>query len=165
MRAQPNRNYTSDSNVATPPALSKALVAYLKPSGHLLEPCSGEGSFVMPLLPYGKVSAIDIAHGHRFEDWTEHVDWVFTNPPWNHFRVFLEKALTVSDHLAFLVTVNHWWTKRRVRAVREAGFGYKDLLLCDWPKEWHSTGFQLGMMHLERGYDGPLNIQHVPWGS
>jgi hypothetical protein len=58
-------------------------------------------------------------------------------------------------------TVNHWWTRHRVNAVTTAGFGYQQLLLCDWPPEFPASGFQLGMMHIARGYTGPLDIRRV----
>lgn len=164
MRAQANRTYKSNDVVMTPPALARALVAELAPSGVLLEPCAGAGAFVEALRGYGRVMTCEATGGEMgFSWWTERVDWVVTNPPWSQFRAMLHHALDVSDHVAFLVTVNHWWTKRRVSDVREHGFGYRDLLLCRWPSEWHATGFQLGMMHIERGHRGPLAIRHVDW--
>jgi hypothetical protein len=151
----------------TPRPLADALVAALKPSGLVLEPCAGDGAFVEALRVFLQtdegihdVWTCDIADGDMgFEWWSQPVNWVITNPPWSQFARFLRKAMQIADDVAFLATVNHWWTKRRVRDVRDAGFGYKQLLLCDWPPEWSSSGFQLGMMHVQRGYRGPLDIR------
>jgi hypothetical protein len=103
----------------------------------------------------------EIDRGRDFFEWTERVDWIITNPPWSQFRRFLEHALEISEHVCFLATVNHWWTKRRVAAVRRARFGYRHLLLVDQPAEFNDTGFQLGAMHIEKGYAGPLSVQYL----
>jgi hypothetical protein len=64
----------------TPPALARALVRALQPSGTILEPCAGTGNFVKALRPYGQVSSCEIDRGADFLAWTEHVDWIVTNP-------------------------------------------------------------------------------------
>lgn len=146
----------------TPPWLAEALVHSLNPSGRILEPCAGDGAFVSALRPYGDVSSCDTSLGHPgFEWWTDHVDWVVTNPPWSQFRLFLVHSMEVADRVALLSTVNHWWTRRRVAEVKKHGFGYRKLLLCPWPKEFPASGFQLGMMLIERGYTGTLAIHDI----
>lgn len=146
----------------TPQWLADMLVKRLNPSGRMLEPCSGQGSFVNAMRPYGQVSSCDISKDHPgFEWWTERVDWIVTNPPWSQFRLFLVHSMEVADHVALLSTVNHWWTKRRVAEVRKHGFGYRTLLLCPWPDEFPASGFQLGMMLIERGYNGGLSIEDL----
>lgn len=161
MKLQPNRNYVSQDSVYTPVSLALSLAKELRPSGVILEPCEGSGAFSQALEPFGTVITLEKDRGDDFGFWSEHVDWVITNPPWSNFRVFLSHALEVSDNVAFLATVNHWWTKRRVSDVQRAGFGYRSLLLCDWPVEWPSSGFQLGMMHIAKGYQGPLHVNYV----
>ena len=146
----------------TPDELARLLVETICPSGIILEPCAGNGAFVRALRSHGHVHQLDIEDGGMgFSWWTEHVNWIVTNPPWSQFRMFLHHALEVADHVAFLATVNHWWTRRRVEDVRQADFGYRHLVLCDWPVGWPASGFQLGMMHLERGYRGPLVIERL----
>jgi hypothetical protein len=159
MRSQPNRSYASNDVVMTPIHLARALTDALQPSGRILEPCAGNGAFVRELERYGQVDVC--SQEFPFEWWTKDVDWVITNPPWSQFRTFLDKAMQVSGHVAFLATVNHWWTKRRVSDVRAAGFGYHTLWLCNWPPEFPASGFQLGMMHIARNYDGPLTIRQL----
>jgi hypothetical protein len=148
----------------TPDSLATALVAELQPSGRILEPwCREDGAFVRALEPYGDVSWCEIEEGRDFFHWTERVDWIVTNPPWSKFAAFLEHALRLADHVVFLVTVNHWWTVRRVRLVLDAGLGYRDLLLVQWPSAWREEGFVLGVMHLERGYRGGLWERELDW--
>lgn len=162
MRRQANRNYQSDDVVMTPPALAEALVDALRPFGRILEPAAGNGSFLAPLRRYGSVEACDITDGQPGFTWVSgRVDWIVTNPPWSQFAEFLRHAMEMADHVAMLVTVNHWWTARRVCDVRDAGFGYRQLILCDWPVEWPRSGFQLGMMYIARAYDGPCEIRRL----
>ena len=165
MRSQPNRNYISDDCVMTPQALADALVDALQPQGRVLEPCAGDGAFSRAITRVnGEVLTCEIRDGSDFYEWDRPVDWIVTNPPWSQFRGFVEHALKLeATNVAMLATVNHWWTKRRVRAVMDAGYRYRQLLLMEWPKEFKPTGFQLGMMHLQRGYDGPMDIRWVSY--
>jgi hypothetical protein len=149
----------------TPLPVARAIVNALRPSGTMLEPFAGDGSFVKALKPYGRVRWCEIDRGRDFFAWTQPVDWIISNPPWSQFRAALDHALTLADHVVFLVTVNHWWTRARVRSVRDAGFGYRDLLLIDTPVTFNATGFQLGAMHVERGYRGRLSIRELPTAS
>ena len=46
VRFQPNRNYVSNDDVQTPFELAESIVDYFSPSGHILEPCAGDGHFL-----------------------------------------------------------------------------------------------------------------------
>lgn len=149
----------------TPQPLADALVAALDPSGLVLEPCAGEGAFVQALRVHlqtcdgeNDVWTCELADGSDFLQWKLEVDWIVTNPPWSQFRSFLTHSLTLAHDVAMLATVNHWWTRHRVRSVQRAGFGYRHLWLCDWPVEFPSSGFQLGMMHISKGWTGPMEV-------
>lgn len=158
MRAQPNRDYKSEDSVMTPQWLADMIVTGLEPTGVILEPCAGEGAFLRALEGRGDVRWCEIERGRDFLEYDEPVDWIITNPPWRFFADFLIHSLTLAQNIAFLVTVNHWWTKRRVREVVDAGFGYRRLILTSWPREFQPTGFQLGVMHLKRGHSGALQV-------
>lgn len=45
MHYQTNRNYVSNDEVQTPPALAHRIVRHFRPCGRGLEPCCGEGTF------------------------------------------------------------------------------------------------------------------------
>jgi len=158
MRSQPNRNYKSEDRVMTPDWLAELIVDALQPSGTILEPCSGQGAFLRALKGRGKVEWCEIEKGRDFLKRTRRADWIVTNPPWSRFADFLIHGLELADNVAMLATVNHWWTKRRVREVLDAGFGYRRLVLVDWPQEFPASGFQLGVMHVEKGYTGAMTI-------
>ena len=71
--------------------------------------------------------------------------------------------MKIADNIVFLITVNHVFTKARVRDVQQAGFGLKEILLCDTPKnnDWPQSGFQLGAIHYQRGYSGYIQLTNL----
>lgn len=95
-----------------------------------------------------------------FFAWWEPVDWIITNPPWSQIRPFLQHALSLADHVVSLLTINHLWTKARQRDIRAAGFGLREILLVEMPPEFPQSGFQLGAVHLQRGWRGRIKLTH-----
>ena len=158
MKHQPKLTYQSNDVVYTPLSYAGAIVRYFKPSGRILEPCSGGGAF-LEYMPDAMSCEID--NGSSFFLWHDQVDWIVTNPPWSKFQQFLLHSLNIATHIVFLVTVNHLWTKARIRMVRERGYGIRHILTMDTPPEFPQSGFQLGVIHLERGYCGPSIIEHL----
>lgn len=155
MRFQPNRDYVSDDVVQTPVEMAGRLVRHFRPRGRILEPCCGEGHFLVHLPG---AEWCEIRKGRDFFEWEERVDWIITNPPWSQIRAFLGHAMEVADDVVFLMTVNHVWTKARVRDMRERGFGLKEIALVEMPEEFPQSGFQLGAVHVARGWRGPVTL-------
>ncbi|MEM6883858.1 MAG: hypothetical protein AAF571_02420 [Verrucomicrobiota bacterium] len=155
MRCQPNRNYTSDDVVQTPPEMAQRLVNHFQPEGRILEPCCGQGHFlkVMPGAEW-----CELSKGKDFFDWDRQVDWIITNPPWSKIRPFLAHSMEVADHIVFLMTVNHAWTKARLRDVKESGFGIKAIALLEMPLTFPQSGFQLGAVYYARGWNGNIKF-------
>lgn len=159
----PIKNASEADLVMTSPALARMIVDYFKPIGRCMDPARGTGAFYNALKPWAeKRGWCEISNGRDF--FTEDIprcDWIITNPPWSKLRAFLIHAMMISDNVVFLATMVHFVTRARMRDIREAGFGMKTALLIPQPPApWPSSGFQLVAMHLERGYDGPLFIDH-----
>lgn len=155
MKYQPNRDYISNDEVQTPTALAKRIVDHFKPSGKILEPCRGQGNFLR-FLP--GADWCEINEGRDFFKWSSHVDWIITNPPWSQIRPFLQHAMMHSDNVVFLVTINHLWTKARIRDIGEFGFGIKEIALVEMPASFPQSGFQLGAIHLRRNWEGKITL-------
>ena len=158
MKYQPNRNYVSNDNVMTPIRLAEKLVNYFAPKGKGLEPCCGSGNILRFLK---NADWCEIEKGRDFFDCTSKVDYIFTNPPFSKFRKFLIHALKLADDIYFLITINHLWTKARLREIKNNGFGIKEILIFDTPKEFPQTGFQLGMVHLKKNYKGNIKFSEL----
>lgn len=154
MKLQPNRNYKSNDDIQTPKELAKQLVEHFKPTGRILEPCKGDGNFLKH-LPKDSLWC-EIKEGKDFMDFNKQVDWIITNPPWSLIRPFLQQSMKVADNVCFLITINHLWTKARLRDIKEAGFGIKEIFIFDTPISFPPLGFQVGMIHLQKGYTGNI---------
>ena len=46
MKFQPNRDYKSNDEVMTPLKMAEKIVKHFNPTGKILEPCCGDGSFL-----------------------------------------------------------------------------------------------------------------------
>ena len=171
MKSQANRNYKSNDCVQTPVDLALDIMNHFKPSGTILEPCKGDGSFIQAYETYNLITQLqnnkgikwawcEIKEDRDFFNWNKKVDWIITNPPWSQIRKFLQHSMKVSDNIVFLMTINHLWTKARLRDIHEAGFGIKDIMLLDTPKEFPQMGFQLGAIYLKKGFDDDISLSH-----
>lgn len=158
MKNQPNRNYKSDDVVMTPIDLAERLVRHFEPKGKGLEPCCGSGNILRFL---DNADWCEITKGKDFFDYNGKVDYIFTNPPFSKIRAFLQKSMEVADNIYFLFTINHLWTKARLRDIAEQGFGIAEICIFDTPKEFPQSGFQFGMVHLARGYIGDIKFTRL----
>jgi len=154
------KNNTNRNDVVmTPEYLAKALIEHFKPKGKILEPCKGSGNF-LKYLPSNSLWC-EISEGKDFMEFDEKVDWIITNPPWSKIRPFIQKSLEVSDNIVFLTTIVHLWMKARLRDIHQAGFGIKEIVILDTPKDFPQSGFQLGAFYLQRGYSGSISFLNM----
>jgi hypothetical protein len=159
MRSQPNRDYVSDDVVQTPPEIAQRLVAHFKPKGRVLEPCRGEGNF-WRALPSGS-EWCEIKEGRDFYQWQEPVDWIVTNPPWSQLRKFLQHSMTLATNIVFLVTINHLWTKARIRDMQVSGYSFREIALIEMPPNFPQSGFQLGAIWLQKRWGGEIKLSDL----
>jgi hypothetical protein len=163
MKALVPKNGNDD--VQTPDLWALEIVKHFCPQiqGIVLEPCAGDGVFVRAFravgIPQENIRTCEIKEGRDFFDFHEHVDWIITNPPWSLIRKFSQHAYTVADNHVWLANINHYvGLEARLRDMRKAGFGIKEILICAAPKApWPSSGFQLGILHVQKGYSGPVS--------
>lgn len=158
MKNQPNRNYKSDDVVMTPEDLAIKLIEHFKPQGKGLEPCRGTGNIYSQLE---NADWCEISEGKDFFEYRERVDYIFTNPPWSQIRKFLLHSYELADNIYMLFTINHLWTKARLKDMKKNGFGIKEICLFDTPKNFPQSGFQCGMVYLKRGYNGDVKISSI----
>lgn len=57
-----------------------------------------------------------------------------------------------------LFTINHLWTRARLRDIKAAGFAIREIVTFDTPKNFPPMGFQLGAVCLSRGWTGPVTL-------
>lgn len=143
-------NTIREDCIQTPVSLARKIVEHFNPEGKILEPCKGNGNF-MKVLPK-ETEWCEILEGRDFFNYRSRVNWIITNPPYSKLRKFMQKAMNVADDIVFLTTINHLWLRARLRDIAKQGFGIKEIVMFDTPKNFPQTGFQLGMFHLQRGY-------------
>ena len=141
--------------IFTPSDLAKKIIDHFKPSGDILDPSSGNGAFLnqMPGADW-----CEISKGRDFFDYTKHVDWIVTNPPWSKLREFLHHGYEIADNVVYLMTINHVFTKARLRDMRAHGFGIKEIFCFDTPPNFPGSGFQCGAVHFAKDYDGKISL-------
>lgn len=168
MKMQANRNYSSNDIVMTPPDICKAIVEHFRPTGIVMDPCAGTGNFIHAFKNYGCNIDVDVNNilaceintdlvqnnysiiYNNFFDYNGYVDWIITNPPWSGIKLFLEHAMEVADNVVLLFTINHLWTKARMRMVYARGFIIREICVFNAPKELNASGFTVGCVHLTR---------------
>ena len=131
------------------------------PDGTILEPCKGTGNF-LKYLPKDRTIYCERDENIPFETFTGKVNWIITNPPFSKMRLFLQLSFKCSNHVCFVMTINHVFTKARIRDMKENNFGLKEILYIDTPKEFPQMGFQFGIVHYERNYKGATMIKDLP---
>jgi len=160
MKYQANKNYESSDLVMTPVTLTKVIVDYFKPKGRILEPCCGTGNF-LKVLPKN-TNWCEISKGEDFFDYNTKVDWIISNPPWSKFRNFLIHSYELANDIVFLITINHLWTKARLRDMKSANFGIKEIaMIPEKVKDFRQTGFRCGAIHLQKGYKGGIKLSEL----
>jgi hypothetical protein len=148
-----------DSNVMTPVELAKRLVEHFNPSGKILEPCRGDGGFYN-VLPPGTLWC-EIREDRNFFDFNERVDWIITNPPWSMVTQFLKHSLDIADNICFIIVLQQIWTKKRLRLIRDSGFAIKEICCFDAPANFPRLGIQIGMIHIQKGWQGDIRLSQL----
>jgi len=164
----PPNNSPDKDIVMTPQYLANEVVSYLPLYGTVLEPAAGTGAFVNAMKPLvgntiDELHSCELSEGTNFLDWDKKVDWVVSNPPWSKHRDFTNHAYTIAENIVWLITVNHCIGYRaRLRDMKEAGWGVVNIIKVDPPQakeypDWPQSGFQLGVVWYQKGYNGPMN--------
>lgn len=158
---RPNRSgeATASDRVMTPSAIAKAVVEHFKPSGTMLEPAKGSGSFLQ-FLP--GADWCEITEGRDFFDYTGRVDWILTNPPYSIYDKFLEKCFEVADNVVLLVPLQKAFKSLKNQDLVDSYGGlYEIAIIGGGAKCGFAFGFLTGCLYYKRGYSGPINRTRI----
>ena len=159
MQLNPNKNTPDKDIVYTPRKVALEIINHFNPQGLTLDPCKGDGAFSDQIAG---CLWCELSLGRDFLNWNQKVDWIISNPPWSKMREFLSHGMTISDNIVYLTSINHYTTKRRIRDMREAGFGIKEFYCIPTPKTFPQSGFQLAAVHTQRGYTDGVIMTYSP---
>lgn len=148
----------------TPITLCKAIIDHYNPRGLILEPFKGTGNFYNQ-FPEPK-EWCEIEEGRNFFDYTKHVDWIITNPPWSNITSWYSHALSIADNIVFLWYVEGQFTRKRMKLMKESGHYLRELLLINkTPKRpWPQFAFQLGCSYISIE-PGDCSINYLEWND
>ena len=148
-----------NDKIYTPDSLAKFIVSYFKPTGRIVEPCSGKGVF-LKYLKYADWYEID--KRKDFFDCPNTYDWAITNPPFSKIRKFLLHLYKLKvKNIVFLCPTNHiLGLKARLKDMFENGYGIKEILFIDTPKEFPQSGFQWSINHIKLGFKGCIKLSN-----
>lgn len=101
----------------------------------------------------------EINLGRDFFERTGEFEWIITNPPWSQLSAFLAHSFTLSYNIVMLIHIQQAFMPNRLRMAKVHGYGIKQIILLDTPKEFPQSGFQLGAVHWQKGWKGPITIK------
>ena len=144
-------NHTIEGDIVyTPEDKAIEIIQHFKPTGKCLDPCMGEGAFYNNFP--GEKDWCEITKGRDFLEYTDHVDWIITNPPFSNFVPFLLHGMQVSENVVYLIYLDLFWTKARQNVIQEMGFGIKEIYFVDVFKFGRATA----AVHLQKGWNKGL---------
>jgi len=128
--------------------LIQGVMRVFAPKGRVATAVTGKGAFRKLMLDKGKK------------------DWIVACPPWSKIRVFLQKSMSSAKNVVILCTVNHLWTRARVRDIEDAGFIVAEIMsISPYPKTtFPPCGFQFGAIRLARGkMPNSVKLSRLEW--
>jgi hypothetical protein len=133
------------------------IIKYFNPSGLILEPCRGSGSFYNNIQ--GKKDWCEIDEKRDFFDYDKKIDWIITNPPYSIYDKFLLKAFEVSNNIVFLVPLAKAFKSQKIEEAISNYGGLKEIvMLGGGGKIGFPFGFPCGCLYYKRGYKGNVKI-------
>lgn len=162
-------NTKREDCVQTPKEYAIAITNHFLPVGNILEPCRGDGVWYSVLEDYIQhekypISTLDyceILEDKDFFNYNKHVDWIITNPPYSKMRDFIKHSMELAHNIVFFTSINHLWLKARIRDINGEGFGIKEILLLNSPKEFPQSGFQMGCFYLQKYHEGNITLSNM----
>jgi hypothetical protein len=143
--------------VYTPDWVVRDMVEYFKPSGRILEPCCGDGAF-MRYLPADALWC-EIERGRDFFAWSQHVDWIIGNPPYNLIDEWLDHSFQCANDILYLIPMNYPFNSwKRIRSIID--YGNIKAMRCYDKNRIFGNDYNRPMsaFHFKRGYTGATMI-------
>jgi SAM-dependent methyltransferase len=154
----------------TPAWVTEVLLPHLPKLSSVLEPACGSGKMVAVLELAGyTVYSSDISQGVDFLDQTREdglFDAVITNPPYELARQFIEKSLTIADHVAMLLRTDYDHAKGRAHLFGNCPEFAKKIVLTKRIKWFEDSKGQPSFNHAwfiwNSTHQGPPQLAYGP---
>ena len=143
--------------VSTPLEVARDIVPFFQPEGKCLDPCRGSGAF-FDLLPPGS-DWREIDKGRDFFDYTGHVDWIISNPPYSIWARWIRHSFTVADNIVYLIPLTRIVVSLKLLHDIFSWGGIPTIYVIgsgnqlDFP-----INFTIAAVHFKRAYTNPTDI-------
>jgi hypothetical protein len=143
----------------------QVFLPHIKSTDSVLEPCRGEGAFIRAYArcDITNFDWCEIKEGRDFFHPHKKVDWIISDPPFSKIRRFTAHAYTIADNVVWLGMIGHNLSfRRRFNDMDEAGFAIREVIRVKTPpKPWPQSGFQIGVVHFQRGWRGKTTFSEL----
>jgi hypothetical protein len=162
MFVRPNNTSKSTPNdvVMTLEDTAIKIIDYFNPSGTILEPCKGTGSFYNNF----KIDKdyCEITEGKDFLQYDKKVDWIITNPPFSIFDLFLLKAFEIADNVVFFCPLNKVFKSKKIDQAIENYGGIAEVInMGTGGQHGFPFGFPVGCIHYKKNYKGSIKYTRM----
>ena len=155
----PPKNTPDKDIVMTPVETAVDVINHFGPTGTILDPCRVTGAFYDNFPTSCQKDWCELSEDKDFFDYTDKVNWIITNPPWSKIKPFIIHSMTIADDIVYLISINHYSTKARLRLIHENGFRIQEIYCVKMPPlPWPQSGFQIAGIHISKGYRGGISL-------
>ena len=152
---------TPNDDIMTPVEISKSIIDMLDLydlDGLVLDPFKGNGSFYNQFPAYVEKDWCEITEGKDFFEYSNHVDWIISNPPYSILDEVLQHSFEIADNIVYLVPLFKIVSSMgRIRSISNyGGVPYIYILSasnCKFP-----FGFPACVVYFKRDYEGSTKI-------
>lgn len=127
-----NQRDEPDNEFYTPQALARYCIDQvpLEEGDIVLDSARGTGAFYNQFPDYVERKYCEITEGIDFLEWSQEIDWIITNPPYDNLDEWYQhSADVVRKGFAYLFHL-HNITPRRIEMMEQKNFGLTHIHLC-----------------------------------
>ena len=148
-----NGNDTTDK-VYTPDPIAKLIISKFNPTGKVLDAFRGKGAFYNNYPADVEKDWCEIDEGKDFFEYTDHVDWIITNPPYSIYDEVMEHSMEIADNIVYLVPLSKVVSSLgRIKKIFEFG-GVPYVYIIGASRCGFPFGFPACAIHIQRDYKG-----------
>lgn len=154
------KNGTVDTDkVYTPEEIAKLIISKFPLNGKVLDAFKGAGAFYNNYPDDIEKDWCEIDEGKDFFKYTEHVDWIITNPPYSIYDDVMKHSFEIADNIVYLVPLNKVVSSLgRIKNIYSYG-GVPYLYIIGASKCGFPFGFPACAIHIQKGYSGNTKIE------
>ena len=143
-----------NDKIYTPEPIAKSIIDLYELNGTVLDPFKGGGVFYDNYPTDVNKEWCEIDDDRDFFDYSHHVDWIVSNPPYSILDEVMEHSYNIADNIVYLVHLSKIFTSMgRIRKILSYG-GIKSIHILSASKCGFPFGFPACAIHIQKDYKG-----------